>query len=202
VNLHALMLQFRHLARRGVRGDQRSRLSQIFDHNAVLPPWSGQKLSLVSAQANDALEGVELSLDQIRHERAISASDGPDIEQIVALGGALKEEIKAHKTKFAEAEFEHGHLQSAAMFRAAQRYCALHAAAACLHSWVWNRQRSPSFFAMGKWLAPAMARIFDKHLNIHHDNVIDAARPQLAQELQRRYREKRMFSISEAALGN
>ena len=202
VNLHALMLQFRHLARRGVRGDQRSRLRQIFDSSAALPPWNGQKLSLVSPQANDALEGVEHSLDQLKTERGALASDGPDIEQILALGNMLKQEIKAHKSRFAEAEFEHGHLQSAAMFRAAQRYCALHAAAACLHSWVWNRGRSPSFFAGGSWLAPALVRIFDKHLNIQHNDVIDAVRPQLLRELQRLHRENRMFSISESALGN
>jgi alkylation response protein AidB-like acyl-CoA dehydrogenase len=202
VNLHALMLQFRHLAQRRARGDQGLRLRQIFDMNSPVPPWDGQRLSLVSPQANDALEGVEHSLKQLKAERAANGADPAQVDRILALGETLKREIAAHNAQFAESEFEHGHQQSAAMFRAAQRYCALHAAASCLHSWIWNRTSSSSFFATGKWLAPALARIFDKHLDIHHDDVIDASRPELMQELQRLYWDNRMFSISEAVLGD
>lgn len=203
VNLHALMLQFRHLARRrAARGDQGPRLSQIFDLNGPAPRWNGQRLSLVSPQANDALEGVEHSLKQLKAEGAANGADRAQIDQVLALGETLKREIGAHNARFAESDFEHGHQQSAAMFRAAQRYCALHAAASCLHSWIWNRTNGSSFFAKGKWLVPALARIFDKHLDIHHDDVTDPSRPELLQELQRLYRDNRMFSISEAVLGD
>jgi len=202
VNLHALMLQFRHLARRrAARADQGLRLNQIFDMKSPVPPWNGQRLSLVSTQANDALEGVEHSLKQLKAEGGENGADRAQIDEVLALGETLKREIGAHNANFAESEFEHGHLQSAAMFRAAQKYCALHAAASCLHTWIWNRTNSSSFFAKGKWLVPALARIFDKHLDIHHDDVMDASRPELLQELQRLYRDNRMFSMSEAALG-
>jgi hypothetical protein len=202
VNLHALMLQFRHLARRrGVRGDQGSRLGQIFDMNTTVPAWNGQRLSLVSTQANDALEGVEYSLGHLKSTRADNIADPAEIDRILAFGKKLMLEIGAHNAKFIESEFEHGHLQSAAMFRAAQRYCALHAAASCLHAWIWNRTNSSSFFARGAWLVPALARIFDKHLGIHHDDVIDASRPELLQELRTLHRDNRMFSVSAAALG-
>jgi alkylation response protein AidB-like acyl-CoA dehydrogenase len=203
VNLHALMLQFRHLARRrGVRGDQGSRLGQIFDMNTTVPAWNGQRLSLVSTQANDALEGVEYSLEHLKSERAENTANPAEIDRILAFGKKLMHEIGVHNDNFAESEFEHGHLQSAAMFRAAQRYCALHAAASCLHAWIWNRTNSSSFFASGAWLVPALARIFDKHLDIHHDDVIDASRPELLQELRNLYRDNRMFSVSAAALGS
>ena len=202
VNLHALMLQFRHLARRGVRGDQGSRLGQIFDMNTAVPAWNGQRLSLVSTQANDALEGIEYSLEHLKSERAENTANPAEIDRILAFGKKLMHEIRAHNDNFAESEFEHGHLQSAAMFRAAQRYCALHAAASCLHSWIWNRTNSSSFFASGAWLVPALARIFDKHLDIHHDDVIDASRPELLQELRNVYRDNRMFSVSAAVLGS
>ena len=202
VNLHALMLQFRHLARRGVRGDQGSRLGQIFDMNTAVPAWNGQRLSLVSTQANDALEGIEYSLEHLKSERAENTANPAEIDRILAFGKKLMHEIRVHNDNFAESEFEHGHLQSAAMFRAAQRYCALHAAASCLHSWIWNRTNSSSFFASGAWLVPALARIFDKHLDIHHDDVIDASRPELLQELRNVYRDNRMFSVSAAVLGS
>jgi alkylation response protein AidB-like acyl-CoA dehydrogenase len=204
VNLHGLMLQFRHLARRrGVRGDQGSRLGQIFDTNTAVPAWNGQRLSLVSTQANDALEGVEVSLEHLKSERAENTTDPAEIDRILAFGQKLMHEIKVHNDNFAKSEFEHGHLQSAAMFRAAQRYCALHAAASCLHAWIWNRSNSSSFFTRGAWLVPALARIFDKHLDIHHDDdVIDAARPELLEELRKLHRDNRMFSVSAAALGS
>jgi alkylation response protein AidB-like acyl-CoA dehydrogenase len=203
VNLHALMLQFRHLARRrGVRGDQGSRLGQIFDMNSSVPAWNGQRLSLVSTQANDALEGVEYSLEHLKSERAENTANPAEIDRVLAFGEELVQEIRAHNDNFAASEFEHGHLQSAAMFRAAQRYCALHAAASCLHAWIWNRTSSSSFFASGAWLVPALARIFDKHLDIHHDDVIDASRPELLQEIRNLYRDNRMFSVSAAALGS
>jgi hypothetical protein len=203
VNLHALMLQFRHLARRrGVRGDQGLRLRQIFDMNTTAPAWNGQRQSLVSTQANEALEGVEYGLDHLRATRAEITADPAEIDRILAFGKKLLHEIEVHNAKFVESEFEHGHLQSAAMFRAAQRYCALHAAASCLHTWIWNRTNSSSFFARGAWLVPALARIFDKHLDIHHDDVIDASRPELLQELRSLHRDNRMFSVSAAALGS
>ena len=204
VNLHGLMLQFRHLARRrGVRGDQGSRLGQIFDTNTAVPAWNGQRLSLVSTQANDALEGVEVSLEHLKSERAENTTDPAEIDRILVFGQKLMHEIKVHNDNFAKSEFEHGHLQSAAMFRAAQRYCALHAAASCLHAWIWNRSNSSSFFTRGAWLVPALARIFDKHLDIHHDDdVIDAARPELLEELRKLHRDNRMFSVSAAALGS
>jgi hypothetical protein len=202
VNLHALMLQFRHLARRrGVRGDQGSRLGQIFDMNTTVPAWNGQRLSLVSTQANDALEGVEYSLEHLKSERAENTANRAEIDRILAFGKRLMHEVRVHNDNFAQSEFEHGHLQSLAMFRAARRYCALHAAASCLHAWIWNRTNGSSFFASGAWLVPALARIFDKHLDIHHDDVIDASRPELLQELRSLYRDNRMFSVSAAALG-
>jgi hypothetical protein len=120
----------------------------------------------------------------------------------LALGETLKREIGAHNANFVESEFAHGHQQSAAMFRAAQRYCALHAAASCLHSWIWNRTSSSSFFARGRWLVPALARIFDKDLDIHQNDVIDAYRLELLQELRRLHRDNRMFSVDAAVLGN
>ena len=156
----------------------------------------------MSTQSNDALEGVEYSLEHLKSERAENAANPAEIDRILAFGKKLMHEIRAHNNNFAESEFEHGHLQSAAMFRAARRYCALHAAASCLHAWIWNRTNSSSFFAGGAWLVPALARIFDKHLDIHHDDVIDASRPELLQELRNLSRDNRMFSVSAAALGS
>src|SRR5580704_15331710 len=101
VNLHALMLQFRHLARRlGVRGDQGSRLGQIFDMNTNVPAWKGQRLSLASTQANDALEGVEYNLERLKSERAENTANPAEIDRILAFGKKLMLEIRVHNDNF------------------------------------------------------------------------------------------------------
>ena len=159
VNLHALMLQFRHLARRrGARGDQGSRLGQIFDMNTTVPAWNGQRLSLVSTQANDALEGVEYSLEHLKSERAENTANPTEIDRILAFGKKLMHEIRVHNDNFAESEFEHGHLQSAAMFRAAQRYCALHAAASCLHAWIWSSNQQLFILCERRVVSPSASQ--------------------------------------------
>jgi alkylation response protein AidB-like acyl-CoA dehydrogenase len=203
VNLHALLLQFRHLTRRrAATDDQEVRLKHIYELDTPVPPLNGQKLNLVSTEANEALGGVEHSLNQLKAERGESGVDRDEIDRILILGEKLLQEIGAHQARFAESQFEHGHRQSAAMFDAARKYCGLHAGASCLHSWVWNRRNSPSFFAGGKWLGPALARILNKHLNIHQDEYVGVPRSELLEELQRLHRENRMFSISAPALGN
>jgi hypothetical protein len=201
VNLHALLLQFRHLARRPpAPGDQETRLRQIYGLDSPVPPFNGQRLGLVSRHANDALAGVGHSLERLKARRGERGVDADDIDRILFLGGKLLERITVHQDRFADSEFEHGHLQSAAMFRTAKRYCALHAASSCLHTWVWNINSGSSFFRQGKWLVPALARIFDKHLNVHEEDLVDASRPEILNELRRLHRENRLFSIFEARL--
>jgi alkylation response protein AidB-like acyl-CoA dehydrogenase len=200
VNLHSLLLQFRHLARRRFSAnDQEARLKQIYALDAPVPRVNGKKMGLVSSQANDALEGVEFSLNQVK-ERGAKTLDPRDLEGVVFFGEKLQHAVAEHKARFSDAQFEHGHLQSAAMFREAQKYCAMHAAASCLHSWVWNPAGGSAFFAKGKWLVPALARIFDAHLNIHEDAYLDAPRPELLEELRRLQRDNRMFSIRASQL--
>jgi hypothetical protein len=203
VNLHALLLQFRHLTRRPLApGDQATRLEQIYGLESPVPTLDGRKLRLVSQYANDAFAGVELSLERLEARQGESGVDADDLDRIRFLGGKLLEAIAAHHDKFANAEFEHGHHQSAAMFRTAKKYCALHAAASCLNTWVWNPASGSPFFRRGKWLVPALARIFDKHLNVHEDDLIDDSRSEISSELRRLHRENRMFSILESRLAS
>jgi hypothetical protein len=126
--------------------------------------------------------------------------DAEDFDRVRFLGDKLIELLAAHHDRFVDAEFAHGHHQSAAMFRTAKRYCALHAAASCLHTWVWNPISGSSFFREGKWLVPALARILDKHLNVHEEDLVDASRSEVLGELRRLHQENRMFSIFEARL--
>jgi hypothetical protein len=181
-------------------GDQEARLEQIYGLDRPVPPFDGRRLGLVSAHANDALAGVAQSLERLDAQHGESVMDAQDMDRVRVLGGKLLEEIAAHHDRFAHSEFEHGHHQSAAMFRTAKKYCALHAAASCLHTWVWSPVSGSAFFRRGKWLVPALVRIFDKYLNIHHEDLLDAARAEISGELRRLHAENRMFSIFEARL--
>lgn len=203
VNLHALLLQFRHLARRRAEsGGQEARLRQIYELENQVGPFDGQKLNLVSPQANEALEGIEYSLKQLRSQRCKGVASAQDVDRVLTLGGQLLREIAVHRAEFSEAKFEHGHRQSAAAFEAARKYCGLHAAASCLHAWVWSRKNSGSFFSRGKWLVPALARLFESYLNIHDNECVDASRSELLEELLRLRQDNRMFSILAPRLGN
>jgi alkylation response protein AidB-like acyl-CoA dehydrogenase len=202
VNLHSLLLQFRHMARRPAerRADQEARLRQIYELHSRLAPFDGKKLGLVSPGANDALEGVELSLKELRSQSKADVRQ-EDTNRILAIGELLLQAIAEHQAAFLGAEFEHGHRQSAAMFRTARKYCGLHAAASCLHMWVWNRSKSESFFARGKWLARALGRILAPSVDIRDHEFFEAPRKEILEELMRLHHENRMFSISAARLG-
>jgi alkylation response protein AidB-like acyl-CoA dehydrogenase len=201
VNLHALILQLRSLTRRPLApGDQEARLEQVFGLDSPVPPINGPRLGLVSRYANDALAGVEYSLERLKTRQARSGVDAEDLARIQYLGEKLLELINLHNDKMANSDFEHGHHQSAAMFRTAKKYCALHAAAACLQTWIWNPTGGSSFFRRGKWLVPALARILDKHLNVHEEALLDASRADVVAELRRLHEENRMYSILEARL--
>jgi len=203
VNLHALLLQFRQLARRRAEsGDQEARLERIYRLDSDAGVFNGQKLSLASRQANDALDGVELTLKRLRSQAATNPADGQELDGILKVGERLLREIAAHQREFSETKFEHGHRQSAAAFQAARRYCGLHAAASCLQIWAWNRTGDGSFFSRGRWLVPALSRLFETQLNIHDGQDAEAPLPELLDELRRLHSENRMFSISACRLGS
>jgi alkylation response protein AidB-like acyl-CoA dehydrogenase len=201
VNLHGLLLQFGHLARRPVApGDHEARLEQIFALNDPLPAFDGRRLGMISSHANDALESVESSLDRLKTRGEESGLEARDIEQIASFGKKLLNLIAAHHDSFVDSEFEHGRRQSPAMFRAAKKYCALHAAASVLRTWISNPTGGSSFFARGRWLVPALARIFDKHLQVHEEELLDMHRSEVVEEMLRLHRENRMFSIGASRL--
>lgn len=202
VNLHALLLQFRHLARRRAPiGDQEIRLRQIFELKRHAIPFTSEKLSLASRHANDALDGVEYSLNQLRSQFGNIPND-QGVHNILTLGNRLLREIEAQRAESLTAEFQHGHRQSFASFAAARKYCGLHAAASCLHTWVWNRADDSSFFSDGKWLVAALRRILEIYFDGPSSGGAEASPPELLAELKRLHRDNRMFSISADILGN
>ncbi|MEQ9407214.1 MAG: acyl-CoA dehydrogenase [Fuerstiella sp.] len=202
VNLHALLLQFRNLARRSSTDSvQEATLRQIYHLQHPLAPFKSQNLSLASRHGNAAMNGLPLTLKYLRSLNGIDNVEQSELDEILAIGERLAHEISAFHAALSETKFEHGHRQSPAAFRTARTYCGLHAAACCLHMWAWNHADSSNFISGGKWLLPALKRLFEVYLGITDIEFPGTATEVIAEELRNCHNENRMFSLRACRLG-
>lgn len=200
VNLHALLLQLRQLAKSRLRhtaeGDEalHTRLETIFNLEHPLPAFNGNKLELVSRGRDDVLQGLDLALRQL-HDLSANASVASDVlSAIIALTEVIQDELNALDRQIAESTFQFGHEQSPELFDLAKQYCVLHSATACVHMWIYNRHHLGEFFAQGEWLVLCLRRLmltFRSAVALP-PRIDDEA---IAQELVRLYHENQMFSI-------
>ncbi|MBW4520425.1 MAG: acyl-CoA dehydrogenase family protein [Scytolyngbya sp. HA4215-MV1] len=200
VNLHALLLQMRQLAKYRARNKERNpevlnaRLETSFGLDKPLPPFDGRKLELVSRGADDVLQGLPLALTQLASLKADKSLTPEVLHQVTTFTEMIQAELDSLDAHVTASSFEYGHDQSPESFEMAKQYCTLHTAAACVHMWLYNRHHLGDFFAKGEWLALSLRRLMltfrrEKDLPPRLD---DAA---IAQELIRLYSEDRMFSI-------
>lgn len=167
VNLHALILQRRQLARTRAKRKPKQvsaiweRLTQSFTLARPVPPFEPQKLELFSRGADDVIQGLETVLERLENTReavlsSITVQPEADesrleasarfpqpqivriLSQVMDYGHLILEEIEAQDRCFAESSFEHGHDQSYESFELAKQYCQLHAAVACILMWIHN----------------------------------------------------------------
>lgn len=203
VNLHALVLQFRQLARRrSGHADHESKLGRIFNLDASVEAFDPGRLSLASRHGNEALDGFGSTLRVIKSRELAHGVREQDLERIVAFAEQLALEIEKHQLQFASAEFETGHLQPAKAFETARKYCGLHAAASCLHTWARTDRHVSSFFSSGRWLPLAGERIFRNYLGRPEPEWGNPSSLEAVEELKRLDQEGRMFSIAGLRLGS
>ncbi|HBQ99660.1 acyl-CoA dehydrogenase family protein [Roseofilum sp. Belize Diploria] len=199
VNLHALLLQFRQISKsRSRRNDTKmeqigQRLNTIFALDQELPKFEPEKLELVGRGADDVLQGLEITLDQLKMLKEKNAISPEIIEPVIALTQAILEELDAHDRLIANSAFEYGHNQSPELFELAKKYCTLHAAASCVQMWVYNRENLDEFFAEGKWLILSLNRLLAPFGRSHP--VPAPYMETVAQQLVKLYEQKQMFSI-------
>lgn len=200
VNLHALILQLRPLAKSRARrksqtmAEIQSRLETIFSLNKPVPTFEPQKLELFGRGIDDPLQGLELALQQLG-----ILQDEPDVEpevldKLIHLGNLVLEELNAHDEQIANSKFEFGHDQSPELFEIAKKYCTLHAAACCLHMWLYNRKTLGDFFAKGEWLVLSLHRLL-RTLRPMPYFISEVYVENLAQELYKLHKEDKAFSI-------
>ncbi|WP_016950952.1 acyl-CoA dehydrogenase family protein [Anabaena sp. PCC 7108] len=200
VNLHALLLQLRQLAKSRTKNAGRNpealqkRLAITFDQTQPLPAFDGKKLELVNRGGDDVLQGLDLALTSLQDLKSDSNLDPDILYQIITFTEMVQEELNAFDQQVTASNFQFGHEQSPELFDMAKQYCVMHVAAACVHTWLHNRNHLGDFFASGDWLALSLRKLMltfrpGKALPRRID---DGA---ITQELIRLYSEDRMFSI-------
>ncbi|NES69935.1 MAG: acyl-CoA dehydrogenase, partial [Okeania sp. SIO2D1] len=200
VNLHALILQFRQLAKYRSRLNEKkltaleTRLGQEFALEEAAPNFDPTKLALFGRGADDALQGLELSLQKLEALKGATEVKQEVLENIITLAHKVKEENDALHEIFANSSFEFGHDQTPESFELAKKYCTLHAASACIHMWVYNYQTLDSFFTQGEWLVLALNRLL-KPYRPQEELILPDYVENVAQQLVKLYKEDKMFSI-------
>ncbi|HEY9599563.1 MAG TPA: acyl-CoA dehydrogenase family protein [Cyanophyceae cyanobacterium] len=200
VNLHSLILQRRQLAKARAKRTAatletiQARLETSFSLDKPLPRFEPQKLELISRGADDVLQGLELAISQLQNLQAESDINPEVLEQIIALTSIVLEELNAQDELIANSSFEHGHDQSPESFERAKQYCTLHAAAACVHMWIYNRKLLGDFFGNGEWLVLSLYRLL-KTLRPWQGSVPQPYIENAAQQLMNLYGGNQLFSI-------
>ena len=86
-----------------------------------------------------------------------------------------------------------GSLTSPELFELAKRYCALHAASACLHMWCYNEW--DGFFGDGTWVVLCLNRIL-RNMNPHERFVSSQTlMSRSVNHLEACFRDKKPFSL-------
>lgn len=200
VNLHALILQLRPLTKYRAKRNSRTmsalktRLEAIFSLEKSVPPFEPNNLELFGRGMDDSLQGLEIALDMLEGLKNSDEVDPEILENLLMLGNLVLEELNAHDEQISQSKFEYGHDQSPELFEIAKKYCTLHAASACLHTWLYNRSILGEFFARGEWLVLSLHRLL-RTLRPLPYTLSEVYVENVAQELLKLYRENQHFSI-------
>jgi hypothetical protein len=119
------------------------------------------------------------------------------LETIAAQTRAVLERVRAEDEALKALEKSRGrdYGKSPEMFELAKNYCALHAAASCVHTWLHNRRALGPFFARGEWLALALERLLRPLEGGRAARLPASWAESAAEELSRLFREDRLFSF-------
>lgn len=200
VNLHALILQLRPLTKYRAKRNSRTmsalktRLEAIFSLEKSVPPFEPNNLELFGRGMDDSLQGLEIALDILEGLKNSDEVDPEILENLLMLGNLVLEELNAHDEQISQSKFEYGHDQSPELFEIAKKYCTLHAASACLHTWLYNRSILGEFFAWGEWLVLSLHRLL-RTLRPLPYTLSEVYVENVAQELLKLYQENQHFSI-------
>jgi len=207
INLSYLSQQIQTLAKYRAKADLlndrelRSRLKSIFALQEPASDFDPKNLSLYNHGRDDVLQGLSSTLADLRDLRMEPSIAPGLLEKIISLAERVIEEANALDRTLTDetVKKDMAFTKSPENFELANRYCILNAAAACAHTWLYNRGTLGDFFAKGEWLALCLDRLmrtFQPHRAISSRPYVG----EVAQEMVRRYKEGRLFSVIELQL--
>lgn len=195
VNLHAIGAQLGQLTRRvehayGELADLSGRLARIFSLTQTLPDFDTAALELHNRGRDSVLQGLKLSFEKLS---SIDSKDAT-LELIIERTQSILNEVERQRERVAASLKDNGFNKSPEMFEQAERYCALEAAACCVHTWVHNREVLGEFFKRGDWLVLSLERLLVR-LGRRRTILPGEHEQRVAEELERLFNERQLFSI-------
>lgn len=203
VHLHVVATQLVAVWRNEARsepnadGDRAAALEPIFDWEKPLPEWDfGFEAFRLS---NAGIDEITHSWDSARMAAldAISLLDDAAATALCSVCDGIDRERNRLSAELA-AIADSRSVLSAQGFGMARRHCLLHAASACLHTWLTNRDRE-GFIARPQWLVLALRRIYARLLP---DQYLDTACIEVVEnQMMHAFDEGQLFSLDPIVLG-
>jgi alkylation response protein AidB-like acyl-CoA dehydrogenase len=200
VNLHGIGTQLAQLTRRVEHAELSNRLAQIFSLTQTLPDFDAAALTLHNKGRDSILQGFTLSLEKLSSIEPADEEEAATLELIGARARAILTEVERLRERVAASLSDNGFNKSPEMFEQAEKYCALEAAACCVQMWVHNREELGEFFGRGDWLVLSLERLLMR-LGRRRAILPGEHEQRVAEELQRLYHERQLFSVVPFRLG-
>ncbi|MFE1441940.1 acyl-CoA dehydrogenase family protein [Streptomyces sp. NPDC058739] len=187
----------------GLRGAAAERVAVLFGMDAELPVYQPWKQELFSRGLDDAVLAAPDGLERLRS----LAEDAKDAERdrlrrAAAVAEVLLERIAplAERATRLKADLGRGYSQSPELFALAKEYCLVHAAAACVHTYVHSHDvledPLPSAAVLLLQLERLRRQLWPAELVTDQDDIDEVMRV-----LRHLYRDNRMFSHWQFPLG-
>jgi alkylation response protein AidB-like acyl-CoA dehydrogenase len=204
VNYEVIALHLRQRLRENssgvMAGDAEKNVEKVFDLSAELPAWRHQGMDL-SCRGADPVFSTLSGID----DKFAAACAGVSVQTADALNLLLRElcgaisKLRSEVMAACKVMPRNGR-PSALLFRLAQRYTALHAAASCLHLWVHSHHCLNDFFREGVWLILCLRRLLGRASPPVAEATTLAWQEITLTELLRLHEGNRLFSIVPLAL--
>jgi alkylation response protein AidB-like acyl-CoA dehydrogenase len=203
VNLSAICAQLPYLLAQWSKAELkpdaslRLRLSIIFTLQQPLPNFAANRLTLFNRGRDDVIQGLPFALEELVRLQDAAEIASDVLERIGLATHKAIEQIRQMEQSVQQLVSSQGRdaVKSPTMFDFAKQYCGLHAAAACLQLWLYNRKMIDEFFAKGEWLALCLERLLDSSPFAQSSSPPDFVDAVVHQTLEL-YQQDRMFSIA------
>ena len=202
VNLHGINLQLVQLAsfRSQINTNEyrkiQERLEVIFSLEKELPDFEPEKLDLYNRGRDDIVQGIQIALSSLYELKESSEVPADILQNLISLTHKIIKAIDSQQSIISELGSAEAYKlsKSPELFEMAKNYCALHAAAACLNIWLYNRKGLGEFFSRGEWLVLCLHRLM-KGLAPSLDSLPEAYTENVAEEIMKLYKQDKLFSI-------